>query len=174
MHISLKRRLCSKQHNFASLGCFIANDAARARVCRDAPTDLQLAALQALLQLAADDRAFVAAAYSQRSKYLVSFLGHINAEVRTAAARLLAIVTAQAPDETVCQTLAMLQGAFTAVAKGDGASTGPKKYEEQHGSLVAAGAILCCWCSLCRFVRTCGQFASGVYVVTKTGGKLAQ
>jgi proteasome component ECM29 len=114
-----------------------------AALARDAPAELWIAALAALLDAAADAPAAAAVAYAPRASWLRTMLSHTDSGVREMAGQLLSFAAAGMASDAAAQLLASL----AAIAAGGagvpgGASGGNVRHEEADGATAAVGYIL--------------------------------
>ena len=111
---------------------------------RDAPSDVQAAALTSLLSLAAEHRGAIAQRFVTRLPFLRAFLAHTSPTVRALAARLLGIVATALPAAAAAALIDDLRSRVPP-PKADAASGnsggGAVKFEEQHGSVTACGFV---------------------------------
>ena len=114
-----------------------------AALCRDAPAELWISALAALLDAAADAPEEVAAAYASRAAVLRPMLAHSAPDVRELSAQLLSVSAAGMASPDAAALLASLAGvAAGGVGAPGGASGGNVRFEEADGATAAAGYIL--------------------------------
>ncbi|KAK9810293.1 hypothetical protein WJX72_008148 [[Myrmecia] bisecta] len=103
---------------------------------KDSTSELYVAALEALLEVAADAPHEFAQKYSARLQWLRAFLAHIDAAARDLAAKLCSIVALALDPAAADGLLADLTAAF------GHADEKVVKFEEQDGCIAAAGYVL--------------------------------